>query len=148
MHLSQRGDSGRNEKCPKMMCADFLPKVRGMGRYKPILIPLQGKKGSRFPTSDFKHFDSVYCKMEIFELSFWHPQAGFKKTKDIAVQGYLRLSFKEWQYWYWLRTLCLCRLDILHENMVCSTEHCLGQSDTLCPTIWSHWVSLDTWLWG
>ena len=23
----------------------------------------------------------VYCKMKIFELSFWHPQAGKKLTK-------------------------------------------------------------------
>ena len=42
------------------------------------------------------------------------------------------------------RTLCPGRLDIVDNNIVGFTEHCSGLSDILCPTIWSHCVTLDT----
>ena len=29
----------------------------------------------------FNMFSSSYCKMDIFELRFWHPKAGFNSQK-------------------------------------------------------------------
>ena len=71
--------------------------------------------------------ESVLCKIDIFELSFWHPQAGFNSQK---LDDWLKLEIVV------LRLFCRNRGDCIKVGgCILSHRHFLNGSPFMTPHV-------------